>query len=388
MRPAFATGMPPTYDFLLYAKQFGVKDILLHNTDGIPGYDGKWAIKDLAMMRLDIESHGMRLAAIENVPVRFYEDIMIGGPKRDEQIENMIITIRNMARAGIRIFGYHWMPSLVWRTTPKTIRGGALATAFNWEEAKDLPLTHGRVYTEEEMWENLEYWLKIIIPIAEEEDIRMGIHPCDPPVKEIGGVPQLFSSYDNYPALPRYLRLPLQRHRVLPGHGVRDVRFRRRQHLSLHRRNGPSRPDLVRSLPQCVAAQSQRLQRGVHQHRPRRHVPGDEDLPRCRIQELLHRRPCADHAQGHTYCSTGQGVRQRLHPGHDRSGVQAVGVDRLNPLQSDFRLTTLRRKAFRRLSILPTLVGAGFKPALANCAGTPPGPFSFTYVAFIRPWSI
>jgi mannonate dehydratase len=110
----------------------------------------------------------------------------------------MIVTIRNMARAGIRIFGYHWMPSLVWRTTPKVIRGGALASAFNWEEAKDLPLTHGRVYTEEEMWENLEYWLKAIIPIAEEEDIRMGIHPCDPPVSEIGGVPQLFSSYDNY----------------------------------------------------------------------------------------------------------------------------------------------------------------------------------------------
>ena len=92
------------------------------------------------MMRLDVESHGLRLAAIENVPIRFYEDIMIGGPRRDEQIDNMIVTIRNMARAGIRIFGYHWMPSLVWRTTPKVLRGGALASAFNLDEAKDLPL--------------------------------------------------------------------------------------------------------------------------------------------------------------------------------------------------------------------------------------------------------
>ena len=198
MRPAFATGMPPSSDFLLYAKQFGVKDVMVFNNDSLPGFDGKWAIKDLAMMRLNVESHGLTLAAIENVPIRFYEDIMIGGPRRDEQIDNMIVTIRNMARAGVRIFGYHWMPSLVWRTTPKVIRGGALASAFNWEEAKDLPNTHGRIYSEEEMWEYLEYWLKAIIPVAEEEDIRMGIHPCDPPVSEIGGVPQLFSSYDNY----------------------------------------------------------------------------------------------------------------------------------------------------------------------------------------------
>ncbi len=198
MRPAFATGMPPATEFLLYARQFGVKDVMVFNTDGLPGYDGRWAVKDLAMMRLDVESHGMKLSAIENVPIRFYDHIMLNGPRRDEQIENMIATIRNMARAGIPIFGYHWMPSLVWRTTPKVIRGGALATAFNYEEAKDLPLTHGRKYTEEEMWENLEYWLKIITPIAEEEDIRMGIHPCDPPVEEIGGIPQLFRSYDNY----------------------------------------------------------------------------------------------------------------------------------------------------------------------------------------------
>ena len=110
----------------------------------------------------------------------------------------MITTVRNIARAGIPIFGYHWMPSMVWRTPTKLIRGGAVATAFNYEEANKMPLTHGRVYTDEEMWENLEYWIKIITPIAEEEGIRLGIHPCDPPVDQLGGIPQLFRSYDNY----------------------------------------------------------------------------------------------------------------------------------------------------------------------------------------------
>ena len=140
----------------------------------------------------------MKLSALENVPTQFYDHIMLNGPRRDEQVDNMITTVRNMARAGIPIFGYNWMPSHVWRTPPKLIRGGAVATAFNYEEANRMPLTHGREYTDEEMWENLEYWIRIITPVAEEEGIRLGIHPCDPPVDQLGGIPQLFRSYDNY----------------------------------------------------------------------------------------------------------------------------------------------------------------------------------------------
>jgi len=90
------------------------------------------------------------------------------------------------------------MPSHVWRTQPKIIRGGASATAFNYEQAKNFPNTHDREYEEEEIWENLEYWLKIIMPVAEEEKIKLGIHPCDPPVEKLGGIPNIFRSYDNY----------------------------------------------------------------------------------------------------------------------------------------------------------------------------------------------
>ncbi|MSX26061.1 MAG: mannonate dehydratase, partial [Actinobacteria bacterium] len=116
-------------------------------------------------------------------------------------IENMIATVRNIARAGIPIFGYNWMPSHVWRTPPVAIRGGALATAFDDNIAQKYPLTHDREYNEEEMWANLEYWIKIITPIAEEEGIRLGIHPCDPPVEKLGGVPQLLRSFAAYKRL-------------------------------------------------------------------------------------------------------------------------------------------------------------------------------------------
>ena len=197
MRAGFGQFNQATPEYLRFAQQYGVTDILL-NTPQLPTAGGQWQLADLVKLRLSVEQHGMKLSALENVPSNFYDHIMLNGPNRDEQVDNMITTVRNIARAGIPIFGYNWMPSHVWRTPPKLIRGGAVATAFNYEEANKMPLTHGRVYTDEEMWENLEYWIKIITPVAEEEGIRLGIHPCDPPVDQLGGIPQLFRSYENY----------------------------------------------------------------------------------------------------------------------------------------------------------------------------------------------
>ncbi|MDP6668225.1 MAG: mannonate dehydratase, partial [Dehalococcoidia bacterium] len=197
MRAGFGSGIAPSAESLSYARQFGATDIVA-GTGGLPSYNGTWALQDLVKLRLSVEQYGLKLSAIENVPIEFYDHVMLGGPKRDEQIDNMITTIRNMGRAGIPIFGYHWMPSMVWRSPPVRIRGGAVATAFNYEDAKRMPLTHGREYGDDEMWANLEYWIKIITPVAEEAGIQLGIHPCDPPVEQLGGIAQLFRSYDNY----------------------------------------------------------------------------------------------------------------------------------------------------------------------------------------------
>ena len=200
MRPGFGQFQVASEEYLLFAQQFGATDILF-NTPLIPGDGGKWQLHDLVKLRLRVEQFGLKLSALENVPTSFYDHIMLNGPRRDEQIENMIFTVRNMSRAGIPIFGYNWMPSHVWRTPPKQIRGGALATAYDHALGSKYPLTHGREYSEEEMWENLEYWIKIITPVAEEEGIRLGIHPCDPPVDKLGGIPQLLRSFESYKRL-------------------------------------------------------------------------------------------------------------------------------------------------------------------------------------------
>jgi mannonate dehydratase len=199
MRPGFGQFNVATPEYLQFAAQFGATDVLL-NTPLLPGAE-RWELVDLVKLRLSVEQWGLKLSAIENVPPHFYDQVMLGGPRRDRQIENMIYTVRNIARAGIPIFGYNWMPSHVWRTPPRSIRGGALATAYDDGLGQEYPLTHGRIYTEDEIWSNLEHWIRIITPIAEEEGIRLGIHPCDPPVAVLGGIPQVLRSFAAYKRL-------------------------------------------------------------------------------------------------------------------------------------------------------------------------------------------
>jgi mannonate dehydratase len=199
MRPGFGQFNVATAEFLQFAAQYGATDVLL-NTPVLPGAN-RWELVDLVKLRVTVEQYKLKLTALENVPSYFYDHIMLNGPRRDEQIENMISTVRNIARAGIPIFGYNWMPSHVWRTPPAHIRGGAVATAYDHALGEQMPLTHDRDYSEEEMWANLEYWIKIITPVAEEEGIRLGIHPCDPPVPVLGGIPQLLRNFAAYKRL-------------------------------------------------------------------------------------------------------------------------------------------------------------------------------------------
>ena len=121
MRIGFGQFSEATPEYFRFAAQYGATDILLNKAD-IPGVGGRWELQDLVKLRLSAEQYGLKLSALENVPTHFYDAIMLGGDGRDRQIENMIYTIRNIAKAGIPIFGYNWMPSMVWRTTPKPIR--------------------------------------------------------------------------------------------------------------------------------------------------------------------------------------------------------------------------------------------------------------------------
>src|SRR3954447_9289893 len=133
MRIALGQFSELTEEKLLYAKQLGVGSVQMNLLGGssLPG-DQQWEYEDLLALRLKTEEYGLKFEAIENVPLHFYDKVMLGLPGRDEQIEHYSNTIRNMGRAGIPILGYHFTPNSVWRTSRAPVgRGGARVTAFD-----------------------------------------------------------------------------------------------------------------------------------------------------------------------------------------------------------------------------------------------------------------
>ncbi|MBN1401144.1 MAG: mannonate dehydratase [Anaerolineae bacterium] len=189
------------------AKQLGVRNLIVHSPE-LRG-DGYWEFQDLLQMRTRVEAEGLRLYAIENVPSRFYEKIRIGAPGRDEEIEKMRITIRNMGRAGIHVLGYHFMLVGVKRTerSPRG-RGGAHVTIYHHADQEQEPLfEHGR-FTDEMVWDNLTYFLKAVLPVAEEEGVMLALHPDDPPVPEIAGTARIIRSLDAYKCVMEIMDSP------------------------------------------------------------------------------------------------------------------------------------------------------------------------------------
>lgn len=188
-------------EFLDFAKQMGLQDVQMNLYHLPPGMQdtGRLEFHDLLRLRTRAEDRGLRLTAIENVPIRFYDKIMLGRPGREQQLENMQETIRNLGRAGIPIFGYHFIATGVWRTHWDTpIRGGAISNGFKMALAQDAPLAFDREYHEEEMWANYHWYMERILPVAEEYNVRMALHPDDPPVPKLGGVPRLFRNFENF----------------------------------------------------------------------------------------------------------------------------------------------------------------------------------------------
>lgn len=187
-----------TDEMCQFIKQMGCDDFLL-NTPNLPGDDGHWKVPDLAALKSTADSHQLRLMALENVPIPFYLDIMLGGPKREQQLANMITTVRNMGQVGLPILGYHWIPVGVWRTAePQALRGGARGTRFELTAHSDAPLSFDRQYTAEEMWDNYCWYLERLLPEAEAANVRLALHPDDPPVPELGGVARLFGTFEGF----------------------------------------------------------------------------------------------------------------------------------------------------------------------------------------------
>ncbi len=209
MRVGLGQFQEATPSRLQFIKQCGCDDFQL-NTPSLPGEE-RWEYEDLARLVDQATQAQLRLIAIENVPAKFFDRIMLGAAGREKQLDNMVYTVRNVARAGIPILGYAFMPNGVWRTANDApVRGGAQATAFHYETALSIQAGEGtsysiwggstveREYSEEEIWENYCWYLERILPVCEDVGLRLALHPDDPPVPSLGGVGRVFRNFENF----------------------------------------------------------------------------------------------------------------------------------------------------------------------------------------------
>jgi mannonate dehydratase len=159
-----------------------------------------WKVDDLVELRATVEAFGLELFALCHTPPHRFQKALLGLPGRDEEIEHWCASLRAMGKAGIPILQYSWYlndgASIVnWHTSADTpIRGGALGEAFDYRKARDAPLTELGVVTDEQFWESLTYFLKAVIPVAEEAGVRMAMHPADPQVPSLAGLARIMRS--------------------------------------------------------------------------------------------------------------------------------------------------------------------------------------------------
>ena len=199
--------------------------VTLDNIRQIPGmrsivsavYDVKpgevWPEDSIRRLADECADHGLIFDVVESIPVT--EEIKLGKPERDRHIENYCENIRRCAKYGVKCVTYNFMPVFDWTRTQldKAAADGSTSLVMYWEqmkgldplkddihlpgwdssytqdEVRDLIRAYGEL-GEEGLWENIAYFLRRVIPVAEECGVVMALHPDDPPYP-IFGLPRV-----------------------------------------------------------------------------------------------------------------------------------------------------------------------------------------------------
>ena len=210
---------------LEYIRQIpGMRSIVSAVYDVAPGE--VWPRESLTRLKEDCEKNGLIFDVVESIPV--HEDIKLGRGDLDRLLENYCENIRRCAEVGVKCVTYNFMPVFDWTRTQldKQAPDGSTSLVMYWEQMKGLDPLHDDIhlpgwdssYTQEQvrellaayeelgeegLWDNLERFLKAVIPVAEECGVKMAIHPDDPPYP-IFGLPRIITREEN---LDRMLKL-------------------------------------------------------------------------------------------------------------------------------------------------------------------------------------
>ncbi len=172
-----------------------------------------WTLDELLQARREAEAEGLRIEAIENFDPAHWHDVLLDGPKRPQQIENVKTIIRRMGEAGIPIMGYNFsLAGVAGRVSGNFARGGAVSVGM--DGPLDTPIPNGMVWnmvydpqappgnvpaiTHDELWRRLGRFLDEVLPVAEAAGVRLALHPDDPPLPTVRAQPRLVYQPDLY----------------------------------------------------------------------------------------------------------------------------------------------------------------------------------------------
>lgn len=204
-----------------YIRQIpNVASVVTQLYEYVPGE--AWDLENILKMKKLIEDNGLKMEVIESVPV--HEDIKLGRPTRDKYIKNYCITLENLAKAGVKVVCYNFMPAFDWVRTElyKEMEDGSFCEAYDQsiidkldaeaaiKKFKELPawtlsfpdeeiaevIDTYKNMSNETLWENIAYFINGVIPTCDKFDIKMAIHPDDP-AWPIFGIPRLMINEDN-----------------------------------------------------------------------------------------------------------------------------------------------------------------------------------------------
>jgi len=185
-----------------------------------------WPLDGLARLVDQVADAGVDLAVIESIPV--HEDIKLGRPTRDRLIDQYCESVRRMGELGIPVLCYNFMPIFDWTRTnlAMPLPDGSTALAYDdaqlsridlsrgtgdlpgWATAYDSKTLNGLLdaysaVNEERLWEHFAYFLERVVPAAASANVKLAIHPDDPPWP-IFGLPRIIT---NAAALERLTRI-------------------------------------------------------------------------------------------------------------------------------------------------------------------------------------
>lgn len=192
------------------SKQIGVTHAIAGTADELSRVPRSRYADTVAKIKERYEKDGLSIAGIESHPVPANK-IKLGLPGRDDEIENYIAALEALGKAGIPMVCYDFMAGIDWYRSDVHYpgRGGDSTMSFSLAEAEKLgPTKWGRV-SEDKMWDNIEYFLKAVIPVAEKANVQMALHPDDPPVPVLRGISRIIISPAAYRRVMKIVPSPV-----------------------------------------------------------------------------------------------------------------------------------------------------------------------------------